>query len=189
MKGEEVSEKASAGFGRHRVELEAIETSGEGLCVFLSGGELPHVGGVAMAVPRPSLSGHGMSCDVHQLCAPGHKDVELAARVARRLSSATGQVVSATAGIHVDAATPEDIEALAHAADVVVGAWLVAHGFNAPGAPADEPAGVEGAPDVEGAPAGVPDAPVVRANTPADASVALANTPADASGAGKGEVL
>lgn len=112
------------GEGRHLVRLDVHETEGNGVCLFVRGGEVPHVGGVAMAVPRPSLTGTGTSCDVHQLCAPGHKDVDIAASIARRVSSRLCEVAVVTVGIHVDHASQGDISKLTGHAESAVDAWL-----------------------------------------------------------------
>lgn len=130
--GQVEADLVSVGEGVHRVELRVARTQGAGLCVFLTGGQLAHVGGVALAIPRLSLTGQGMSCDVSQLCAPGHKDVELAAYAARRISVATGQVVSATAGMHVDDATSQDIGALACHVGEAIDRWLDQRGLACP---------------------------------------------------------
>ena len=65
------------GQGRTQVRLEALDT-GNGICLCLTGGEAPHVGGVVLAAPRPSLTGQGNSCDLWTATVPGHKDVYLA---------------------------------------------------------------------------------------------------------------
>lgn len=102
-----------AGDGPLCVTLNVIETAGHGLVCFLSGGTLPHVGGQALASPGPLLHGAQLShTDMWIATVPGHKDADAAAAVARRLCLATGQPVSVAAGIHVDDATPEQIETL-----------------------------------------------------------------------------
>jgi len=105
-------ERISVGEGRYRVTLEAHITDGNGLCVFLHGGESSHVGGVALAVPRMKSSHDGLTCDLSQICAPGHKDVSLASQIAQLLAIASNQTVSVTVGIHVDNADPEGIQEL-----------------------------------------------------------------------------
>lgn len=94
------------------VSLEVSQTAGRGICAFVSGGTSPHVGGVAIAVPRPRSDGRGLTCDMSQICIPGHKDVHAAAEAAKMIALATEQVVSVTAGLHVDDATDEQIRQL-----------------------------------------------------------------------------
>lgn len=104
---------AAVGEGRLRVTCQLTETGGQGLVAFVHGGELPHVGGQALASPGPELHGERLSrADLWTATVPGHKDAQLAASVARELCLATGQAVSVTAGIHVDHATPEEIRQL-----------------------------------------------------------------------------
>ena len=94
------------------ITLRVQETNGRGLNAFVTGGTSPHVGGVALAVPRDRSDGKGLTCDVSQLCVPGHKDVEAAALVAKALALGVHQVVCVTAGIHVDNASGDDIALL-----------------------------------------------------------------------------
>ncbi len=97
-----------AGTGKHLVELRIWDT-GNGRVGSLTGGEAPHVGGVVLAVPRPSLTGQGASCDIWLIPVPGHLDNDVAAPLAKELCKRLGVPVSLTSGIHVDDATPEDI--------------------------------------------------------------------------------
>lgn len=104
---------ATAGEGRLAVTCQLTETDGNGLTAFVFGGELPHVGGQALANPGPTLHGERLSrVDMWTAAVPGHKDAEAAAAVARELCLATGQPVSVVAGIHVDNATAEEIRLL-----------------------------------------------------------------------------
>ena len=97
------------GAGPHRVEFRVWDTQ-RGFVGCLTGGESPHVGGVVLAVPRPSLTGHGTSCDCWLTPVPGHLDLDLAVPIAKAICKATGVPVSITAGLHMDNATGGDIE-------------------------------------------------------------------------------
>jgi hypothetical protein len=101
-----------AGSGKHQVLLRLWD-SGGGWTGSLTGGEAPHVGGVVLAVPRPSLAGRGRSCDLWNIPVPGHLDNEVAVPLAKRLCVESGLPVSLTSGIHVDSATDGDIALLA----------------------------------------------------------------------------
>jgi len=101
-----------AGEGKHRISLEVHFTDGRGLCIFLHGGERPHVGGVALAVPREKSSHDGLTTDTSLLCAPGHKDVILAADIAKIIAIASNQIVTVTAGVHVDNADANSLQLL-----------------------------------------------------------------------------
>lgn len=105
--------------------LTVYETNGHGLECFLTGGELPHVGGVVVASPRPKTSGVGLTCDLWVICVPGHKDSELAQPLAKRLCVATGQTISLTAGLHVEHASQADIQNLCDNCRQAVEQYLV----------------------------------------------------------------
>lgn len=93
----------------HNILFRIWDTS-NGYVGCLIGGESPHVGGVVLAVPRPSLTGEGCSCDCWLCPVPGHKDLEVAVHLAQRICKLTGTTVSLTAGIHIDNAKNEDLQ-------------------------------------------------------------------------------
>jgi len=102
----------TAGEGRYRVDLVA-SVMGDGLAVQLYGGEKPHIGAVAISLPRPSLSDNArISCNTTVVPLLGHKDDEVAKPVAEEIAIACGKPVVVVAGIHVDDAGPEDIKKL-----------------------------------------------------------------------------
>ena len=92
-----------------------------GLGVNLLGGSEPHIGAVAVAIPRPSLARPGRrSATTSVLALVGHKDDELARFVATQLARALGVTVVVTAGVHVPRARSSDITAvLVNAGDAV----------------------------------------------------------------------
>lgn len=99
------------GIGRCKVSI-IIYNTGEGIQVVLTGGELPHIGGIVLAVPRKSLDikKTAVSSDFYILPLPGHKDVEAARVVAKILVEKLGVPVVVTAGIHSENMTPSEIE-------------------------------------------------------------------------------
>jgi len=99
------------GEGRYQITLTLTDT-GHGIHGLLTGGEKPHVGGVVLAIPRPSLSGEGWSADVYITPVPGHKDVDVARTVAEMLARELRLPVSITAGIHSDHLCLEDLSQL-----------------------------------------------------------------------------
>ena len=102
------------GEGRCQISLILIDT-GNGLNGLLTGGGKPHVGGVVLALPRPSLSGKGWSSDIYITPVPGHKDVEVARTVADTLARELRCPVVITAGIHSDHLHPEELsEIISH---------------------------------------------------------------------------
>lgn len=103
-----------AGKGRLRVFCRLFFTE-EGIVAHLFGGEKPHVGAVALAVPRPSLEGTGKtSSTASVLTVVGHKDDELARPVALFLAARLRVAVVVVAGIHVEGASHKDISKLVH---------------------------------------------------------------------------
>ena len=100
------------GTGKHRVFLMAIVTQ-NGILASLVGGEQPHLGGVVISIPRPSLiNPEECSCTSSVLPLLHHKDDEAARPVAEMLARETGMPVSVSAGIHVDNANGDDINKL-----------------------------------------------------------------------------
>jgi len=86
---------------------------GTDLVLTIWGGTVPHVGAVALAQARPSLADPGVaSATSSVLTLLGHKDDVVAREAADRFAAALGSTVVATAGLHVDAATPEEIQTL-----------------------------------------------------------------------------
>ncbi len=76
---------------------------GSDLLVVISGGDKPHIGSVAVAMPRPSLQNRRvMSATSSVYNLPGHKDQVIAQRVSEVLSSRLNCNVVVTAGFHLD---------------------------------------------------------------------------------------
>lgn len=103
--------RLSCGEDRYIINLLALITA-DGIAITLTGGERPHVGGMAMSVPRLSINDSKMSCDTWVTPRGGHKDDQAAALVARQVCLATGQTTAVTAGIHIDRAQPWEVERL-----------------------------------------------------------------------------
>mgnify|MGYP007042363288 CR=1 FL=1 len=102
----------SVGNGKHRVNLSATYTM-DGLTVTIVGGEKPHVGSIAVAVPRPSLEDPSkISATVSVFNLVGHKDDEIARPAAERLAKELRQPIVVVAGTHVQNAKDEDVQKL-----------------------------------------------------------------------------
>lgn len=99
------------GEGRYEISLR-VQATADGLSGLLTGGEKPHVGGMAMSSPRTEQGGGKIQCDTWITPRPGHRDAELAARVSRLICSATGQTTAITAGIHIGNAQKSEIALL-----------------------------------------------------------------------------
>lgn len=89
------------------------EEMGDGLCVNIYGGDKAHIGSVAIAEPRPSLTGDGsISATVSIYNCVGHKDGEVAGAVAEALASRLNRRTVVVCGIHYDVVSPELFKAI-----------------------------------------------------------------------------
>lgn len=95
--------------GRHSLRAVAVLT-GQGVNIFLGGGELPHIGTVVISQPRHSLKGNGViSCTTSVFNIVGHKDDILAVPLAEIFCKKLNQVIVVTAGVHIENAAEQDI--------------------------------------------------------------------------------
>ena len=112
--------KTSFGESKYKVEADAVITA-KGVIITIFGGEEPHIGAVAIAVPRPSLgktSKISSTSSVYTLI--GHKDDDIAKPVAGMLARELNEVVVVIVGIHVDDATDEEIKILMNNSQKVI---------------------------------------------------------------------
>ncbi len=116
----------SAGAGRHRVWGTALFSTG-GLSVNCLGGEVPHIGAVAIGVSRPSLARPSRrSATTSVFALTGHKDDELARSMASELARCLGVTAVVVAGVHLARAKPSDIAAVLRNAGEAVRAIVAA---------------------------------------------------------------
>lgn len=95
--------------GRIKIGIQAFLV-GNDLCAIISGGDTPHVGAVALSVPRPSLKNfEKTSASTSVLTLIGHKDDETAKKASHALASRLNKNVVVTCGIHLDDIDPEEI--------------------------------------------------------------------------------
>lgn len=93
-----------------RVQVSAVP-AGDDLVVIVQGGGKPHVGAVAVSIPRPSLSGSGeTSSSTSVFTLTGHKEDSLARMLAGKIAASLGKNVVLTAGIHVDNISEDGIK-------------------------------------------------------------------------------
>lgn len=94
--------------------LEALLVSiGPDLLVSIWGGTHPHIGAVALALPRPSLKNRQKtSATSSVLTLLGHKEDVTAKMVSEALAAGLNRNVVVTAGIHWDNLRPEEIGAI-----------------------------------------------------------------------------
>ncbi len=91
---------------------------GRDLLVGVAGGDAPHIGCAALAVPGDAPAAPAKrSATVSTLNVAGHRDGEAADRMALRIAAALGAHVAVVCGVHVDAITPQGIQAVREAAD------------------------------------------------------------------------
>jgi hypothetical protein len=88
-----------------------VKFIGSDLLVVISGGDKPHIGSVAVAMPRPSLRNRpAMSATSSVYNVPGHKDQAIAQRASEVLSAKLNCTVVVTAGFHSDGISREGIK-------------------------------------------------------------------------------
>ena len=86
---------------------------GGDLLVAIWGGEKPHIGAVALALPRPSLKDSGStSATASVICVVGHKEDDLVKEASESLAAALNTRVVAAAGIHWDKLDEKGIRAV-----------------------------------------------------------------------------
>lgn len=85
----------------YRLEA-SVRLIGEDLLVAVWGGEKPHIGAVAVAQPRPSLTPpHDQtSATASVICLLGHKEDDFAKLAAEKLAAAINRPVVVSAGMH-----------------------------------------------------------------------------------------
>ena len=88
---------------------------GDDLLVAIWGGTKPHIGAVAVALPRPSLADPQVTSSTSSVFTLlGHKEDEVVKTVSERLSAQLERNVVVTAGIHWDDLSEEAIEEIMH---------------------------------------------------------------------------
>ena len=98
----------------------SVRLIGEDVLVAIWGGEIPHIGAVAVAQPRPSLKDPDVtSSSASVICRVGHKEDELAKAAAEILEDALETHVVVTAGIHWDNLAPEAIQRIVRNSEVL----------------------------------------------------------------------
>jgi len=87
-----------------------IQKMGQDILVSIWGGTHPHIGAVAMAVPRPSLKDpREVSATSSNFTFVGHKEDLLVKKISEKIASQLKTNVIVTAGIHWDKLPPSKI--------------------------------------------------------------------------------
>ena len=98
---------------------------GEDLCLTLSGGEVEHIGAVAIAQPRPSLADPTRtSATASVITLSGHKEDMLVRELSLKVAETLNIAVCVICGIHVRHPTPDMLEELLSASRGLVDALL-----------------------------------------------------------------
>jgi hypothetical protein len=96
--------------GRYQIHATAT-LIGDDLLVAIWGGTKPHIGAVAVALPRPSIADPQITSSTSSVFTLlGHKEDKVVKMVSERLSAQLEKNVVVTAGIHWDHLTEEAIE-------------------------------------------------------------------------------
>ena len=97
-----------------------IQKMGQDILVSIWGGTHPHIGAVAMAVPRPSLKDpKKVSATSSNFTFVGHKEDLLAKKISEKIASQLKTNVIVTAGIHWDKLPPNKIETIEKLTDTL----------------------------------------------------------------------
>lgn len=100
------------------------------MTLVLTGGDRPHVGAVSVSLSAET-SGTGDGCEDDaaggfDFALPSHRDLELAAPIARELACRLGSPAVVVAGVHLDHVTRGEIEEVLSLRDAVVEHALLA---------------------------------------------------------------
>lgn len=99
-------------FKTHNINCSAVKM-GNDWNISIYGGNLPHIGAIALGIPRPSLEDKNkISSSVSVLTITGHKEDIIVQKIAKVLSSTLNSTVVVTCGIHIDDITFDDIQNL-----------------------------------------------------------------------------
>ena len=99
---------------------------GNDLCVSIGGGDKSHIGAVALAIPYHALNDcDKINASVSLLTVTGHKEDELARKVAYTLAAEFNCTVSVSCGIHLDNASILEINQVVGEADKLLGDAIV----------------------------------------------------------------
>ncbi len=101
--------RSSVGDDIYKVVAE-VKIIGDDLMISVWGGTKPHIGSISVSVPRPGLKdGTGMSSTTSVINLIGHKDEVVARKFSEQLAAKFDKNAIATAGIHIDDITENQI--------------------------------------------------------------------------------
>jgi len=95
--------------GRVGLRMEAVRM-GEDYCLVVTGGDRPHLGAVALSTPRPSLAdSRKISASTSVLTLVGHKEDDVAKKIAQQYAAKLNRQVVVACGVHLDGITREEL--------------------------------------------------------------------------------
>ena len=104
--------RSSVGDGIFKVIAE-VKIIGDDLIISVWGGTKPHIGSISVSVPRPGLQDKTiMSATSSIINLIGHKDEVIARKFSEQLAAKFNKNAIATAGIHIDDITENQINIL-----------------------------------------------------------------------------
>ena len=96
-------------FKTYDINCSAIKM-GKDWNISIYGGDTPHIGAIALGIPRPSLENKNkISSSVSVLTITGHKEDVIVQKAAKILSSTLNSTVVVSCGIHINNITFNDI--------------------------------------------------------------------------------
>lgn len=99
-------------FKTHNINCSVIKM-GNDWNISIYGGDIPHIGAIALGIPRPSLEDKNkISSSVSILTITGHKEDAIVQKIAKVLASTLNGTVVVSCGIHIDDITFDDIKNL-----------------------------------------------------------------------------
>ena len=96
------------GEGRMMVWCTLVKAGG-GLVFCLGGGDEPHIGAVSVAIPYRRKDGE-WSVSTSTITLPSHRDDAITRIIVEKVAKATGKVVVAVGGVHLENATKNEID-------------------------------------------------------------------------------
>ncbi|MBE6054641.1 MAG: hypothetical protein E7212_12210 [Clostridium sartagoforme] len=99
-------------FKTHNINCSAVKM-GNDWNISIYGGDVPHIGAIALGIPRPSLEDKSkISSSVSVLTITGHKEDAIVQKASKVLSTALNSTVVVSCGIHINGITYDDIQNL-----------------------------------------------------------------------------
>jgi hypothetical protein len=115
-----ISNSKGGKMNKLNVKIESFQM-GNDLIIFLFGGDMPHIGAVALAIPYRNTASASL------LTVQGHKDGDLAKPLSEKMAKQLGKKVLLIVGIHVDNASSEEINQLVENSEELIDKFIKDH--------------------------------------------------------------